>query len=63
MPVGDAEWKEEVEALPEPGSGESSEERALRIARIQKEIAAGTYKVDAAKLAARMVEAHLIRGK
>lgn len=63
MPVGDAERREQIEVPLEENSGENQDERALRIARLQKEIAAGTYQVDAAKLAARMVEAHLNREK
>lgn len=59
MPVGDKELEAAVQAPAQRENGESREERAARIARIQKEIAAGIYQIDAAKLAARIVEAHL----
>ncbi|MGH9608136.1 MAG: flagellar biosynthesis anti-sigma factor FlgM [Bryobacteraceae bacterium] len=37
---------------------ETPKQRALRIAQLRKEMAAGTYRVDAQKLAAKIVEAH-----
>lgn len=38
--------------------GETLEQRALRIARLRKKLAAGSYEVDTRKLAAKIVEAH-----
>lgn len=39
-------------------AGETLRQRSLRIARLQKELAAGTYRVNPRKLAAKIVEAH-----
>ncbi|MGH9584508.1 MAG: flagellar biosynthesis anti-sigma factor FlgM [Bryobacteraceae bacterium] len=51
--------KPSAEVPLEPEPGETSEQRALRVARLQKEVAGGTYKVDGRKLAAKIVDAHL----
>jgi anti-sigma28 factor (negative regulator of flagellin synthesis) len=40
---------------------ETAEERESRIAKLRERIAQGTYKPDARKLAARLVDAHLGR--
>jgi anti-sigma28 factor (negative regulator of flagellin synthesis) len=39
-------------------NSESQKERALPIARLREELAAGTYKVDTRKLAAKIIDAH-----
>jgi anti-sigma28 factor (negative regulator of flagellin synthesis) len=45
----------------EPPGNETARERAARIATLREQIAQGTYKPDARKLAAKMVDANLKR--